>query len=113
VHNWDDAYIKKDRAPLEKCWRRLLGIDEEGSDFKADEITSSKRAIRDHFRRTTSNRPKFVSTARTAIVTTHAKVKPNVQRRDERRPWPRHEVWVNQGGEWKSPLWHAIKIEKD
>src|ERR1041385_4174742 len=76
-NDWDNAYIEKDAAPLEKLLTPdYIGIDEEGAvTSKADEINLIKTGEYVIFSVEHLEPQKVRFYGSTAIVTTHAKVK--------------------------------------
>jgi ketosteroid isomerase-like protein len=110
-NDWDDAYIKKDAAPLEKLLTDdYVGIDEDGAvTSKADEINLIKTGEYIIFSVEHLDPPHIRFYGPTAIVTTHAKVKQSSKGQTATVTGRATTVCVKQGDDWKIASWHASK----
>jgi ketosteroid isomerase-like protein len=113
-NDWDDAYIKKDPAAVEKLLTPdYIGIDEEGAvTSKTDEINLIKTGEYVIFSVEHLEPPKVRFYGGTAIVTTHAKVKQSSKGETSTVIGRATTVCVKQGDEWKIASWHASKMKE-
>jgi ketosteroid isomerase-like protein len=113
-NDWDDAYIKKDAAPLEKLLTAdYIGIDDEGSvTSKADEMNLIKSGEYVIFSVEHLDPPKVRFYGSTAIVTTHAKVKQSSKGETSTVIGRATTVCVKNGADWKIASWHASKAKQ-
>jgi ketosteroid isomerase-like protein len=109
--DWDDAYIKKDPAAVEKLLTAdYLGIDEEGAvTSKTDEINLIKSGEYIIFSVEHLEPPKVRFYGSTAVVTTRAKVKQSSKGQTSTVTGRATTVCVKQGNDWKIASWHASK----
>jgi ketosteroid isomerase-like protein len=111
-NDWDDAYIKKDPAPLDKILATdYIGIDEEGGvTSKSDEINLIKTGeyILLSVEHIEPPQVRFYGT--TAVVTTHAKVKQTYKGDTTTAEGRATTVCSKQSGAWQIASWHASKV---
>jgi len=111
---WDNAYIKKDPAPLEKMLTvDYLGIDDEGAvTSKTDEINLIKSGEYVIFSVEHIEPPQVRFFGSTAIATTHAKVKQSSKGQTNVVNGRATTVCVNQHGQWQIASWHASRVKE-
>jgi len=111
--DWDNAYIKKDAAPLERILHPdYVGIDEEGTvTTKADEIALIKTSEYVIHSVEQVEPPMVRFYGNTAVVTTHAKVNQTYKGKSDTIEGRATNVCVKEGGAWKIVSWHASKLK--
>jgi ketosteroid isomerase-like protein len=108
---WDDAYMKKDPAPLDRLLPPdYVGIDEEGSvTSKQDEINLIKTGEYVILSVEHLEPAKVRFYGPTAIVTTHSKVKQLSKGKVATLTGRATTVCVKENSAWKIASWHASK----
>lgn len=111
---WDDAYIKKDPAPLENLLTPdYIGIDEEGAvTTKSDEINLIKSGDYVIFSTEYLEPPKVRFHGDVAIVTTRAQVKHAVKGETKTINGRATMVCVKSGRQWQIASWHASRVKE-
>jgi ketosteroid isomerase-like protein len=109
---WDQAYIDKDPAPLQRLLHPdYLGIDEDGAiTTKADEIALIKTSAYVIHSVTPVEPPKVRFLGKTAIVTTHSRVNQTYRGETETLAGRATIVCTLQNRKWQIISWHASKI---
>lgn len=113
-NDWDDAYIKKDPAVVEKLLTAdYIGIDEDGEvTSKTDEVQLIKSGEYVIFSVEHVQPQKVRFYGNTALVTTHAKVKQSSKGQTNTVEGRATTVCVKQGENWKIASWHASKVKE-
>lgn len=113
-NDWDDAYIKKNPAPLAQMLTAdYVGIDEEGAvTTKADEINLIKSGEYVIFSVDHLEPQKVRLFGSAAVVTTHAKVKHATKDQTNTVTGRATTVCVKQDGRWQIASWHASRVKE-
>lgn len=114
IEDWDNAYIKKDAAPLLKLLSDdFIGIDENGAvTHKTDEIALIKTGEYVIHSVKYLEPPVVRIYGATAVVTTYATINQTYKNQPGEFKGRSTTVCVEKGGHWIAVSWHGSKVSE-